>query len=303
MEPVTLFSPAKINLGLEIFHRRALDGYHYLASIFVPISFGDHITFSPAPEWRLTTENHLTDRAFYDFEKVSERGELAKNLVWKCVTVLQERWNIPPMSVHLEKKVPTGAGLGGGSSNCGTVLRYSGSMRPIPREELLKVAVSLGADVPFFLQTGSMLVTGIGESMKSIKLGTGLGVLAIPPVFVSTAVAYGQLKRTLHAGSPPETLSSLSNEVLGALQNSRWEEAAALQNDFEKPIFQLHTELGEIKEAFLQEKAPYASLSGSGSALYGLVGDEDEQSRILLSMQKRFPSVTFHRFSFGNIFE
>jgi 4-diphosphocytidyl-2-C-methyl-D-erythritol kinase len=290
-----MLSPAKINLGLEIHHRRIEDGYHYLSSLFVPISFGDEIRFERSDKHSLHTTNLLTGLAYARFEAVSERGDPRGNLLWRVLMTLEGQ--IPTgISIHLTKRVPAGAGLGGGSSNAGLLLRYLAGEFSLPESILFGTAIRCGSDIPFFIKERPMLVTGTGDRMEPIEIGDGFGILALSDLFVSTPEAYASLKRTLQTAPPPKTVSSLTNEVRRALRLSDWSAIGVLTNDFEEALFPVHPELRRIKEAFLENGAPYASMSGSGSAIFALVESEDRQKRVAGIMRETFPRSVFQLF-------
>lgn len=291
-----MLSPAKINLGLTVHHRRGSDGYHYLSSLFVPISFGDTITFSDAPSDTLVTTNLLTGNAYDAFEAVSERGEVERNLLWKTLALLRPSLSTG-VRIELIKRIPPGSGLGGGSSNAGMLLGYLRDRFALSETTIYDAACKVGADVPFFLEQHAMFVNGIGELMEPIEIGNGFGVVALPPVNISTPEAYKQLKRSLHDAPPPKNLSGLDNGVRSALVASQWDRVTGLTNDFEGTVFETDPVLREIKTAFLEKGALYASLSGSGAALYGLVRTEADQQRIAAEMDSSFPDVAFHPFS------
>jgi 4-diphosphocytidyl-2-C-methyl-D-erythritol kinase len=188
--------------------------------------------------------------------------------------------------------------VGGGSTNAGQVIRYVARRDGLDLETAVGIARAVGSDVPFFLCDGPTLVSGTGETLTPVTVGPGLGVLCLPDVFVNTGAAYQELKRTLQETPPPKSLSSLSDEVRRALERSDWAEARALGNDFEEPVFGRHPELAALTAAFIREGAAYASLSGSGSALYALVSSKEDQSNLLRSMRSAFPDLPFHAFEF-----
>ncbi len=292
-----VLSPVKINLGLEIFHRRPPDGYHCLASIFIPISFGDEIEIQDAPADRFTSENLLPPDRQNDFEAVSERGDLARNLVWRALRARDPAAR-PGIAVHLRKRVPAGSGLGGGSSNAGQVFRFMAAREGSAPQSFSNLARAIGSDVPFFLYDGPMLVTGTGDCLVRIRVGPGLGVLCLPAVAINTAAAYQDLKRTLQETPPPKSMSSLSGAVHRALERSDWVQVRNLKNDFEEPVFARHPELAAIKAAMYRAGAAYASLSGSGSALFALVSSREEQTVLQREMERTFPGLPFHLFEF-----
>lgn len=294
-----LISPAKINIGLEVGHRRPEDGYHYIASVLIPISFGDelHIEESPQDQDSFASENHLFHQARSDFEAVSERGNPENNLL---VQILRKSAPYRTKSLHLRlvKRIPSGAGLGGGSSNAGLLLSYLCQRSLVEPRYAWQLALETGADVPFFMQPAAALLTGIGERRKPIKVGTGLGLLALSGIVINTKEAYRGLKRPLQRKPHPETLQGWSRKTGEALAASRWVALKSLINDFEDVVFSMYPLLKEVKRAFLAEGAQYALLSGTGSSLYGLVATEKRQGLLARRMQDIFPGIHFVPFCF-----
>lgn len=311
-----MLSPAKINLGLQIHHRRQSDGYHFLSSIFIPIDFGDRLTIEPlasedssgpqasaATADRLSSTNHLPDAIRADFEAVSERAanNWQANLIWQALARTRSLRS-EALHVHVDKHIPTGGGLGGGSSNAGTLLAWLQQRYGLDPQAVRTLALELGADVPFFLEEQPALLHGIGDIMEPVELGPGLGVLCFPLLGVHTGKAYALLKRTLQSAPPPRILSGLRTATLTALAKSNWKLVRDLKNDFEAPVFAMHPALQTVKEAFLNHGAAFASLSGSGSSLYGLVSTESEQQRLMERMQRQFAEFRFQAFRFaGNV--
>lgn len=293
-----LQSPAKINIGLRILGRR-LDGYHDLEGIFAPISFADTIdldlTESDGPfSFEIHTVNLLSGQARAQFERASERGVLKDNTLFKALELIKPRM---PDSLHLkvflEKRLPTGAGLGGGSSNAGVVLAFLRDRFSIPADVVHRAAVRTGADVPFFLMGRAAFASGTGDHLHPIDLVKGEGVLCLPEVFVSTAEAYRDLKRPLQGAGLPENRTSLERWQKAACD--LWQDSQFLRNDFEEVVFRRHPVLLEIKMAF-EEAGAFASMTGSGSAIYGLVRRESQA--LLEQMAKRFPHCQFQPFQF-----
>ncbi|MEQ9362798.1 MAG: hypothetical protein RIF32_01065 [Leptospirales bacterium] len=308
-------------------HRRPADGYHYISSIFLPIDFGDTLTVtevpgSPAESDRLTTGNELPDAIRADFEAVSERaqpgqhqsneiagdrspptkgrtspGGGAGNLVWQALEATRHL-RATALHAHLIKRVPTGGGLGGGSSDAGTLLAWIRDRFGLPQADLLPLAAKLGADVPFFLHGEAALIHGTGDIIEDISVGRGFGVLCFPMLKINTGIAYSHLKRTLQPAPPPRILSGLRTDTRAALAKSDWNAVRDLENDFEAPVFAMHASLESVKQAFFDHGASFASLSGSGSSLYGLVADQKEQRRVLERMQKQFSDFRFEPFQF-----
>ena len=291
-----IFSPAKINLGLIIGDRRLEDSYHYLTSLFIPIRFGDYLEIQASSKDIFISENLIQPpKAKKNYENL----EKEKNLVWKVLKITRSSRK-QALHVHLKKHIPPSSGLGGASSNAGILLKYMQKKGFIstPLESLEKIALSLGADVPFFLQSKPALVRGIGEIWEPFLVASGWGVLGFTDVIANTVEGYKQLKRPLHEGKPPNLLLELSREVKKALSNSHWHLLSDLQNDFEEPLFLSFPELRNLKRGFLEEGALFSLMSGSGSTIYALVENEQRQKLLLKKMEERFPNYYFAPFSF-----
>ncbi len=296
---------SKINLGLEIPYRRP-DGLHEIRSIFIRTSFGDDIQFIKTPlqnpnqpEMFLISDNQLRPPRFSLFEAVSERGDLSKNILWKAYErifpLLKEKFGL---KVILTKRIPPEGGIGGGSSNAGSLIRYLLPYTSLSNSEGIEFAKTIGADVPFFLQDRNCLVFGIGEILEPIDVAKGLGVLAIPGISLSTKAMYADLQKSLQNTLPSKIWKTLTEDVIGNLQVGEWKGLTGLlENEFEKVAFSIHPELQALKLGFLQNGAEYASLSGSGSCFYGLVQSKESQDVLLKSMIQQFPAVDFLSFS------
>jgi 4-diphosphocytidyl-2-C-methyl-D-erythritol kinase len=253
---------AKINFFLEITGKRP-DGYHTLSTVFQTISLGDELTFQSTSELVLSCSD----------PNLPVDG---RNLVMKAAVHLKEALKeTRGARIHLEKKIPMGAGLGGGSSDAAAVLKTLPMLwgRRIGVTALKKIAVGLGADVPFFLRGGLCSATGIGNQLKPMKplLKTWL-VLVYPGFGVSTKAAYAKVNLPF-ADTP-------KRHVADPRQN--------LFNRFEDLVFPDHPELPRLKQELLNAGAIGALMSGSGSAVYGLVGSKQEGAQILAQMQKTY---------------
>lgn len=295
-----MLSPAKLNLGLSIGARRSSDGYHTLSTIFVPISFGDEIHFesdathsSPSPS--LISENLLPSHQFAEFEQVSERGDWTKNLLYQCILKLKQ-YVSGSLQIHLRKRIPTGGGLGGGSSNAGILMRYLGQQYTIPERVLHPLAASLGADVPFFLAGKPAYARGIGEILQPVEIGQGYGIIVVPTIGVSTRDAYLWLKRPLHVGPESRTLSDLTDDRKDALARGNFASLRSWTNDFEEVVFERHPRLSAIKNALLRFGADYASMTGSGSVLFCLTSSPEKAGAILQLTREEFPECAAHEF-------
>jgi len=248
------FSPAKINIGLQILNKRK-DGYHNIQSVMHPVGLCDILEINILP---------TADKSFlFSQSGIRFEGDQEDNLCLQAMELFRKETQIPPVQMHLHKQIPVGAGLGGGSSNASTTLLGLNALadNPLSLKQLGELAAILGSDCPFFLDPQSMLMEGRGEiltplflSMEEIYL-----VLLFPEIHVSTQDAYAGVIPAI----PPLQLKELIKEPL-----NRWEEL--IENDFEKSVFMRYPQLVSLKRELYSSGAIYASLSGSGSSLYGL---------------------------------
>ncbi|MCD8287860.1 MAG: 4-(cytidine 5'-diphospho)-2-C-methyl-D-erythritol kinase [Porphyromonadaceae bacterium] len=249
-----LFPNAKINLGLNILARRA-DGYHDIATVFYPIGWRDALEVVPSRESETGCRLHLSG--------MPVDAPVEDNLVVRAYCLLSEMHPLPGVEVYLHKVIPYGAGLGGGSSDATFMMLLLRDLFSIPvrNDELAASVVHLGADCPFFLYNRPMLAEGIGDRLSPVEVslrGYSL-VLVKSQVSVSTAEAYSSVTLS----RPEKPLS----EIL-SFPVEKWREM--LGNDFERSVFAQYPLLSHIKQQLYDLGAIYASLSGSGSALYGL---------------------------------
>jgi len=273
---------AKINLFLRIIGRRA-DGYHELDSIFVPVSIRDRITIEvrPAPASSLTLRCNI-----------ATLGDPRSNLAARAARAFMAEFGISAqVMIDLEKTIPAGAGLGGGSSDAGTVLRMltamTSSMLHEPndiRERLEKIAVGLGADVPFFVKPRPSRVTGIGERIEVLDGFPALHlVIAVPPVEVPTASVFKALKREGWSGPAAHTDIK---EILGGNIAARH-----LVNDLEGPAMQLYPQVAKLKALLEECGARASSMSGSGGSVFGLFPDTDTAERGAIVLRLKAPEA------------
>ncbi|MEJ5366751.1 MAG: 4-(cytidine 5'-diphospho)-2-C-methyl-D-erythritol kinase [Bryobacteraceae bacterium] len=250
---------AKVNLSLKVLGRRA-DGYHELRTVFQTVGLHDRIAFEFTPARRgleITLEDPLS---------------IPDNLALRAARLYCERQGVRgTLRMRLEKRIPMGAGLGGGSSNAAAVLLALGPLtgRCAPLDALQEMAAELGSDVPFFLYGGTALGIGRGEELYPLPEAPRHAVLILaPPVHVSTAEAYRALGR-------PELTSPVDFRKLRVFQSFVWraDYLSGAENDFESAVFGLHPELGRWKRKLERLGAHAARLSGSGAALFGVFPD------------------------------
>jgi 4-diphosphocytidyl-2-C-methyl-D-erythritol kinase len=245
------FPNCKINLGLYITEKRP-DGYHDLETVFYPLQLKDALEVVPA----LKTKLHLSGKAV--------AGNDQDNLVWKAYQLLKKDFPaIPPLDIYLHKAIPMGAGLGGGSANGAFMLRLLNEhcKLGITDTKLAEYALQLGSDCPFFIYNTPQFASGRGEKMEplSIDLSAFSIQLIYPEVHISTAAAFGMIT--------PKP-ASFDLRKLTDVPIADWRQYVS--NDFETPVFAQHSELAAIKDQLYEQGAIYASMSGSGSTIYGI---------------------------------
>jgi 4-diphosphocytidyl-2-C-methyl-D-erythritol kinase len=257
-------APAKINLTLEVLAKRE-DGYHALRSVMVPLALSDELEISPAERFAFAC----------DTEGLGDDD----NLVVKAARALG---NLPAARLELRKRIPSQAGLGGGSSDAATVLlaAMDGAFGPVPPLDWVATARALGSDVPFFLCRSGALVEGTGERVTAVGTLPGWHVLVIkPPVAISTAAAFAQLDRRSRPTRPRN--ASVSLTVLAALQRGDFHEVErGLSNDFHDPAASASPLVAQAVDALHAAGARHALLSGSGSCVYTLTQDERSMREI-----------------------
>ncbi len=245
------FPNCKINLGLSILAKRA-DGYHELETVFYPIAVSDALEILPAANLTMTQSG------------IAVPGDPAQNLCLKAYHLLKKDFpNLPAVQMHLHKNIPMGAGLGGGSSD-GTstllILNQQFSLG-LNDQQLIDYASQLGSDCPFFVYNKACHATGRGEILTPIHLDLSnyQFLLVHPGVHIATAWAFQQLNP--HTKS--ESIQAIIEKPITDWKNS-------LINDFEAPVFKAEPKLSLIKDQLYQLGAIYASMSGSGSSLFGI---------------------------------
>jgi 4-diphosphocytidyl-2-C-methyl-D-erythritol kinase len=248
------FPNAKINLGLYVTRKRD-DGYHDLETLFYPVPLTDALEILPSagPETTISLSG------------LPVAGDPEKNLVWKAFGLLSKayREKVKPLSVHLHKVIPMGAGMGGGSADAAFMLNMMNELfaLDIDKPALAAYALELGSDCPFFIGNKPAFAAGRGELLEPVSLDLSAYSIQIicPLIHVGTADAFRNIV-------PAEAGFQLKQ--ITTLPADEWR--GRISNDFEVPVFKLHPVLQTIKEQLYEQGAIYASMSGSGSSLYGL---------------------------------
>lgn len=252
---MVLFPNCKINLGLHITHKRN-DGYHDLETVFYPIGIKDILEIIPAP--------NAVQAINFSCSGLPIQGDPSENLCSKAYHLLKKDFpQVPPIQMHLHKQIPMGAGLGGGSADGAFALMLLNQLfqLAISEEQLIQYALALGSDCPFFIINQACLGKGRGELLERIELDLSQYQFLVvnPGIHIGTGWAFSQITpRPLET-----TLKTLICQPIATWKDS-------LSNDFEAAAMANYPEIAQIKKALYQAGAVYASMSGSGSTLYGI---------------------------------
>lgn len=271
-----VFPNSKINLGLRILRKRE-DGYHDLETVFYPVGIRDALEIIPLGQ-------HENTSAFpFTLSGAELQGQPTSNLCVRAYKLLRKDFPaIPKIKMHLHKTIPSGAGLGGGSADAAfTLLMLNDMFRlGISQEKLMSYAAELGSDCPFFIINKPCYATGRGELLEPVALDLSAYKIVVvnPGIHIDTGLAFLNI-------TPAVPQRSIKNIIAG-LPFERWKDE--LVNDFEKVIFPRHPEIADIKDNFYRQGAIYASMSGSGSTVYGIF-PADKQ------LQLKFPAHYFVR--------
>ncbi|MFC1564402.1 4-(cytidine 5'-diphospho)-2-C-methyl-D-erythritol kinase [candidate division KSB1 bacterium] len=255
-------SPAKINFGLWI-GRKQDDGYHPISTIFLPVSLYDIVSIE---------KNRINEVKLICSDPSIPVDE--GNICRKAADMFYRNTGIKEgITINLIKNIPAGGGLGGGSSNAAAVLEYLSSEHPdaVSGDELMKIARDIGADVPFFLMKRPCAAKGIGEILTPVDVSFLKGrfvVLVIPEFQVCTADAYAEFDRAGNIKIEPDFEAGINK--FSSLKDAR----EIFINDFEEVIFPFYPQLKDIKTALYETGAAFASMTGSGSVMYGIYDSE-----------------------------
>jgi 4-diphosphocytidyl-2-C-methyl-D-erythritol kinase len=264
------FPNCKINIGLRVLEKR-MDGFHNIESVFYPLTLCDALEMRPLKEG--TTKITITG-----IDSNISSKELDKNTCIKAYNILRQDFpQIKEINIHLDKAIPTFAGLGGGSSDGSYALKLLNFVFKLnlTNEDLLSYAQKIGSDCMFFINNKPAFVSGKGEKIKEINLSLKdyYVVLIKPNINISTKEAYSEVDNNKKETTPLSSLSSLET-----LDIKYWKKE--LVNDFEEPLFRKYPLLRQTKEMLYEKGAIYSQMSGSGSTIYGLFEKEVDLKRI-----------------------
>ena len=241
-----IYPNAKINIGLNIISKTS-DGYHNIESCFCPIDLHDIIELKISNKTSLSTSGIIIP------------GNSNNNLIIKSIKLFNPKLNF---KIHLHKNIPIGSGLGGGSSNATFLLKYLNNNNKYSNDEIMNISKKIGSDCPFFLENKSKYITGKGEKMENINidLNDKKLIIIIPKKSISTIEAYDNIK--------PKKSHFKLKEILENESLENWKNY--VKNDFETYTFSKINELKKIKNHLYDLGATFVSLTGSGSAIYGI---------------------------------
>tara|TARA_B100000405_G_scaffold112779_1_gene78682 strand:+ start:147 stop:977 length:831 start_codon:yes stop_codon:yes gene_type:complete len=268
-------SYAKINLGLKIINKRP-DGLHNIESVFLQISLHDSLTFSSSNKFSIISKGISCPTN-------------QNNILFKVIDILKKEYDINiNVKVLINKNIPIGAGLGGGSSNAAAFLKYLLEVNQIKlsNEKLVKLASQIGSDVPFFLNGGFQLIKGTGDDLQQIEttVFNNKKILLIHPKFhISTKWAYSEVKKHLLTSNNKPKFSALTKKV-------NWN---LFENDFEKFVCTTYPEILKLKKLLKNDGALYSGLSGSGSTVFGLYNDNQSFDNILSLLKDYHTNIAF----------
>ncbi len=281
-----VFPNCKINLGLQILNKRE-DGYHNLATIFYPIGWKDIVEVVRRDDGRQTTDDSneqnsqlTTHDISFTSTGLAVAGDPQNNLCIKAYNLLKKDFpSLPPVHMHLHKTIPMGAGLGGGSADGAFTLKLLNEkfQLGLSTQQLIDYALQLGSDCPFFILNKPVYATGRGEIMEPVNLDLSAYqfVIVNPGIHVNTGWAFAQLQ--LNDALRPDLRTIVQQPI------STWK--AQLINDFEAPVCKAHPEIAAIKQQLYDAGALYASMTGSGSTVFGVF---EKKENIKLSFSKNY---------------
>jgi 4-diphosphocytidyl-2-C-methyl-D-erythritol kinase len=280
---------AKINLHLEVLNRRP-DGYHNIFSLMARVGLHDLLKLGCDLNRRAERGLELFLRAEGGaFSHVIEETPLEKNLISLAIRAYCARSGLSgAVHIAIEKNIPAGAGLGGGSSDAAAVLNALNERYDLlSREDLIGIGRSLGADIPFCMTGDAAFCEGVGDRIKKVSCSFRHHVLiAYNGTHVATAGAYQTLNRTKETRKSREELGRMRSEIASICMNG---DISALStrtwNDFERPVFERHESLARIKTAMIEGGADHAAMTGSGSAVFGLFQNEEPMEYVRAALE------------------
>jgi len=280
MKTVKLNSYAKINIGLKLLHKR-VDGYHDISTVFQEIDLYDEITISRSSNSDLEFSSNV------NWLKNDQH-----NLCVAAYNCIKDLYDIHGVNINLVKNISKGSGLGSGSSNAAAVMKGLRKFfkLKITDSELEKISVEIGADVPFFIRGATQIGEGIGEKLSDVKYAIdGSFLIITPDISINTKWAYSQIKNVLDKAASSTKFSDLFCGKEISLDTLRF-----FENDFESVVFPTYPEIGAIKSELIAFGAKFASLSGSGSTVFGIFDDNAKINKAFSHFSPMHKTIIAH---------
>ena len=274
MKILTVNSYAKINIGLKIINQR-IDNYHNIETVFQEVQFHDTITIKKINEGYKLSSNNV------DFPI-----ESSNTCVQAYLRLKKEFPELKGVKIHVNKNIPMGSGLGGGSSNAASTIIGINNLYDIglTKQQLKNISQDIGADVPFFIEGGLQHGQGIGDKLTPLNIKLPYTILFVfPNNTVNTRWAYSQIRNKLEIPIKAVNFADLMEKEMIPFQ--------LFENDFEKIVFSTYPEIGLIKSKLLDNNAIFASLSGSGSTVFGFFNDEADAISAELLFSKSYKTI------------
>lgn len=260
-----IFPNAKINIGLNILEKRN-DGFHNIETLMIPIGLTDKIEIKKS-------DKKSKGKLILTTSGITIDGDLQNNLVSQAYRCLHKDFDLPSISLHLDKQIPIGGGLGGGSADAAFTLKALNDLfeLKLTDNQLESYAAQLGSDCAFFIKNESAIATGRGEKLEPfvVNLERYFLALVIPNIAINTKEAYSKVK-------PEIPLKSLKEQL--SLPIKKWQEV--IKNDFEKSVFLQKPTIEQVKKDLQKAGAVYSSLSGSGAAVFALFDKVPELDKL-----------------------
>lgn len=263
-------TPAKINIGLNVIHKRE-DGFHNLETIFYPINIFDEIEFEESDSFSFETNNQLL---------TEENNNLIVRAVHLWEDVLGRKMNL---KIKLQKNIPVGAGLGGGSSDAAATITFLNRIfkSNLTHTQLLEIAIQLGSDVPFFIRPLPSFAESRGEVLHERNIIIKNPILIVNPgIHISTGWAFEKIK-PLYPAKSLSTLTDVDFENMASLKN-------IILNDFEKSVFEKYPEIRSIKRELLKTGAEFALMTGTGSTVFGVYKNLEDAKKAFSLFDKNY---------------
>ncbi|MBS4013162.1 MAG: 4-(cytidine 5'-diphospho)-2-C-methyl-D-erythritol kinase [Bacteroidetes bacterium] len=250
-----VFPNAKINLGLNIIEKRT-DSFHNIETVFLPIKLCDALEI-------VAVEQNTS----FESSGVNIPPDNSDNLCLNAYKLLKNQYNLPNVKIHLHKAIPVGAGLGGGSSDAAFTIRLLNDLFALNLgvNKMKEYAANLGSDCSFFIENKASVATGRGEILEDVdlELNGKFIVVVKPEIHISTAMAYSLINPVM----PEKSIKSIIKQPIDT-----WKEE--LKNDFESPLMSKYSIIQDIKSELYKDGAVYASMSGSGSSVFGIYNEK-----------------------------